>query len=149
MADPIRVSIYFDAQGQAALERGADGVSRLSRRISELVQTTDGLPRAMRLAESHINAFGSAASRGSGQAITLLGNRIDALYGSVTRLAKYGFVALTVNAVKDVVTNGKQVKVSAGIDRQGNEDDMHLVAHGLLLNGYRVVLPIGMLNSKR
>lgn len=99
MADPIRVSIYFDTQGQPALERGAEGVSRLTRRISDLARAADTLPRAIRLAESHLNSFGSLANRISTQGISTLANRVDALYASITRFGRYGLFALTAGAV--------------------------------------------------
>lgn len=99
MADPIRVSVYFDTQGQPALERGAEGVSRLTRRISDLARAADTLPRAMRLAESHLNSFGSLALRVSNQGITTLANRVDALYSTITRFGRYGLFALTAGAV--------------------------------------------------
>jgi len=94
MAEPIRITIYFDAQNTIAIRRGHKSLQELTEEVKRTTQASGGLSRAAKLVANDLNRVAMVAHRGVSPAMAGLNTVFQNTLSVAGRLARFGFYKL-------------------------------------------------------
>lgn len=91
MAEPLRISILFDAQGEPQLRRGSEALNELATRLGRYVQVQQNTGRAARALADDINRMAQSMHRNLVPAANAVNRVFEEMYNTVGRLTRLGF----------------------------------------------------------
>lgn len=95
MAEAIRLSIYFDVQGQGHLQQGAMRLDQLADRLQHLAAQASGYSSAMRTMVAETNRAAQIMHDRLGAAFRVVNRGFEESFHFINRLIRFGFYKLT------------------------------------------------------